>query len=108
MATETRSGPTGHVRSVTTTTLATISGVIAALLSGVLFGTTPAAAGNTQALILLGVFVVVQFPIHRLIGIDVDDYGPKDYLYIAFMTFTLWFITYAIVLTAGVPLPNVI
>ncbi|HJK96339.1 MAG TPA: hypothetical protein RMF84_03920 [Polyangiaceae bacterium LLY-WYZ-14_1] len=93
---------------MTTTTLATLLGVIAAFLSGVLFGTSPATAGNTQALVLLGVFVVVQFPIHRLLGIDVDDYGPKDYLYIAFMTFTLWFITYTILLTAGVSLPSVV
>jgi hypothetical protein len=104
MATESRSGLTGHVKSVTTTTLATLSGVAAAVLSGFLFGTSIEAATNTRAVLILAVVIAAQFPAHRLLGIDVDDYGPKDYLYIAFMTFTLWFITYSILLTAGVSL----
>jgi hypothetical protein len=104
MATETRSGLTGHLRSVTTTTLACLFGVAAAFASGALFGTEPAAAANRQLLFVLGAAVLVQFPIHRLLGIDLDEYGVKDYLYIAFMTFTLWFMTYAIMLTTGVSL----
>jgi uncharacterized membrane protein len=49
-------------------------------------------------------FIGLQFPILRVVGVDVTDFGAKDYLYVGFMTFTLWFITFAIMLTAGVTL----
>jgi hypothetical protein len=104
MATETRSELTGHLRSVTTTTLACLLGVAAAFASGTLFGTDLAAAANRQQLFVLGAAVLVQFPAHRLLGIDIEEYGVKDYLYIAFMTITLYFIAYAIMLTTGVSL----
>ena len=31
----------------------------------------------------------------------VDDFGPKEYLYIAFITFSMWFITWGILLTTN-------
>jgi hypothetical protein len=102
MATESRSWTAGHRRSVTTTTLACLAGVAAAAVSGVVAGTGVEAATNTRTVLVLAAFVVVQFPVHRLLGIDVQEYGVKDYLYIAFMTFTLWFITLTVMYTAGV------
>ncbi|SFF84958.1 hypothetical protein SAMN04488063_0517 [Halopelagius inordinatus] len=102
MATETQTGLSGHVRGVTVTTLACLAGVAAALASGVVVGTTVDAATNQLSLALLGASVLAQFPLLRLVGVDVEDFGAKDYLYVAFMTFTLWFISFTIVLTAGV------
>lgn len=102
MATETQTGLSKHMRGVTVTTLACLAGVAAAFVSGSIVGTTAEAATNTRALFILAAFVVVQFPVLRVIGVDVSGFGPKDYLYISFMTFTLWFITYGIMLTAGV------
>lgn len=104
MATETEQGLSGHLRGVTVTTLACLAGVIAALVSGVVLGTTAEAAENIVGLVVVGGFVVLQFPILRVIGVDVQDFSAKDYIYVAFMTITLWFITYTILLTSGVQL----
>jgi uncharacterized membrane protein len=104
MATETEQGLSGHLRGVTVTTLACLAGVIAALVSGVVLGTTAEAAQNIVGLVVVGGFVVLQFPILRVIGVDVQDFSAKDYIYVAFMTVTLWFITYTILLTSGVRL----
>ncbi|WP_101295356.1 EMC6-like membrane protein [Halegenticoccus soli] len=102
MATQTATGLSDHMRGVTVTTLACLAGVAAGLVSGFLFGTTVAAARDVQSVLVLGAFVLAQFPLLRLVGVDVEEFGPKDYIYVAFMTFTLWFITYAILLSAGV------
>ncbi|MGM0590360.1 MAG: hypothetical protein ACQETI_01810 [Halobacteriota archaeon] len=102
MATETTTGLSGHVRGVTVTTLASLAGVGAALLSAYIVGTSAAAASDTRAVFILAAFIVAQLPVLRVIGVDVGDFGAKDYLYVAFMTFTLWFISYAILLTNGV------
>lgn len=102
MATETTTGFSDHMRGVTVTTLACLAGVVAALASGYVVGTDPQAAAETLSLGFLGAAILAQFPLLRVVGIDVEDFGVKDYLYVAFMTFTLWFISYGIMLTAGV------
>ncbi|KAB1186773.1 MULTISPECIES: hypothetical protein [Haloferax] len=102
MATETQTELSGHLRGVTVTTLACLSGIAAAMISGVVVGTTVEAATNQLAVGILGAFVLVQFPVLSVIGIDIS--GAKDYLYVVFMTFALWFISYAILLTSGVQL----
>ncbi|MEF8780830.1 MAG: hypothetical protein V5A46_09160 [Haloferacaceae archaeon] len=104
MATETSSRFSDHARGVTVTTVASLAGIAAALGSAYLFGTTPDAAQNTYAVIVMAGFVLVQFPLLKLVGIDVSDFGVKDNLYVTFMTFTLWFITYTVLLTSEVAL----
>ena len=104
MATETQTGLSGHVRGVTVTTLSTLAGVAAAFASGVVVGTDPTAATDIRSVFVLLGFILAQFPLLQIAGVDVNDFGVKDYLYVFFMTFTLWFITYAILLTAGVSL----
>ena len=104
MATETQAGLSKHIRGVTVTTLACLAGVAAAVVSGVVVGTDPAAASDRLTVGIVAVFIAVQLPVLRVVGVDVSDFGAKDYLYVGFMTFTLWFITFAIMLTAGVTL----
>jgi len=104
MATETQTGLTGHVRGVTVTTLACLGGVVAAVAAGVVVGTAPEAASDVRALAFLVAAIGGQYPVLKAVGVDIDDFGPKDHLYVAFMTFTLWFITFAILLTTGVSL----
>ncbi|WP_144906442.1 EMC6-like membrane protein [Halobellus captivus] len=104
MATETQSGLSDHMRGVTVTTLACLAGVVAALASARFVGTSVAAAASQQTLLYVVALVIAQFPILRVIGIDVSDFGAKDYLYVAFMTVTLWFITFGVLLTEGVTL----
>uniref|UniRef100_UPI0024690645 EMC6-like membrane protein n=1 Tax=Halopenitus sp. POP-27 TaxID=2994425 RepID=UPI0024690645 len=96
------SGITGHARSVVVTTIACLAGIGAGIASASYVGTAPADAGSTTALFVLAGFVAVQFPILKVVGVDVTDFGVKDTLYVAFMTFTLWFISYAVVLVWGV------
>jgi hypothetical protein len=102
MATESQPGLSKHVRGVTVTTLACLAGVAAAVASGVVVGTDAAAASSQLTVGIVAAFIAVQFPVLRVVGVDVSDFGAKDFLYVGFMTFTLWFITFAIILTAGV------
>ncbi|MFB6196068.1 MAG: hypothetical protein ABEI80_07840 [Haloplanus sp.] len=104
MATETQTGLSGHVRGVTVTTLACLGGVVAAVVAGVVVGTGAAAASDLRALAFLVAAIAGQYPVLKAVGVDVSEFGAKDHLYVAFMTFTLWFITFAILLTTGASL----
>jgi hypothetical protein len=104
MATETETGLSDHLRGVTVTTAACLSGTLAAVVSAVVVGTSAAAATDTRALLVLVGFVFLQYPVFQAVGIDVGEFGTKDHLYVAFMTFSLWFMTFTILLTAGVSL----
>jgi hypothetical protein len=77
------------------TGLAAISGIASGLASTSL----AASATDRVGLFLVGAAIAVQFPLLKLLGIDIDDFGAKDYLYIAFMTFSLWFVSWGILLT---------
>ncbi|WP_338739934.1 hypothetical protein [Haloplanus salilacus] len=101
MATETQTGLTGHVRGVTVTTLACLAGVAASVAAAAVVGTGSGAASDTRALAFLVAAVAGQYPLLKAVGVDVSDFGAKDHLYVAFMTFTLWFISFAILLTTG-------
>ena len=102
MATDTAERRAAHVRGVTVTFFACLAGVLAAV------GSTAVASGAADPLgvyVLAGA-VLVQFPLHRGVeaagvDLDVDEFGVKDYLYVAFMTFALWFVCWAILLTTG-------
>jgi hypothetical protein len=97
MATETGGRFSPHLRGVTVTTISTLLGTVAGVLSAVIAG----GPEDVLGLALVAGAVVVQIPLFQAIGIDVEDFSKKDYLYVAFMTFVLWFITWGILLTAG-------
>ena len=102
MATDTAERRTAHIRGVTVTAIACLAGVAAALVSGAVAD----GAGDILGVYILVSAIIVQFPLFKLIetaGLDLntDDFGAKDYLYIAFMTFSLWFVCWAILLTTG-------
>ena len=102
MATDTAERRIAHVRGVTVTAIACLAGIGAAIVSAFV------AEGATD---LIGVYVlagaiIVQFPLFRVLEklglqLDTDDFGAKDYLYVAFMTFALWFVAWTILLTTG-------
>ncbi|EMA41566.1 EMC6-like membrane protein [Halococcus hamelinensis] len=99
MSTETVHGrPDDHMRSLTVVALTSLSGIAAALVSSTLAGD---AAQATVGLYPLAAAILVQLPALRLLGIDVEEFGLKDNLYVAFMTFAFWFVTWTILLTAG-------
>lgn len=103
MATDTVDDRAAHLRGMTVTALAAILGIVAAFGSLVAVGdATPAEiATSTIAVYVLGASIAVQYPLLKVTGI-VDEFSGKDIIYVAFMTFTLWFISLTILLTAGV------
>lgn len=91
------SGYSQYARSVIVTTGATLSGVLVAFLTA-LSGVDP--QSNT-ILLPVAAAVIIQFPIYRVVGLDVDDFGTKGKLYIGLMTFILWFLTWGVLLTTS-------
>lgn len=103
MATESLSDRREHIRSIGVTALAALLGVGAALLSATVTGDLPPdeAATDQRAIMIVLAAILIQLPIVKGSGIyDPDELGPKHYLFIAFMTFSLWFVTWGILLTA--------
>ncbi|KOX96654.1 MULTISPECIES: hypothetical protein [Halorubrum] len=96
------SGLSDHARGVVVTTICSLAGIAAGVVSAVYVGTDPASAASTTAVFVLGAFVIAQYPIFKAVG--VGDLGIKDNLYVAFLTFTLWFISYTVLLTSAVDL----
>ena len=88
-----------HLRGVTVTAVSTLAGVAAAFATSTFVGM---AAKDQLVLGVVGAFVLVQLPVLQAFGIDVNDFSTKDYLYVVFMTFSLWFVTWTILLSNGV------
>ena len=107
MATETADARASHIRGLTVTTLASIAGILAAIGSSVVTAGAADPATSTTGLVVVVAAVLVQFPILEALGraglvaVDVQDFGAKDYLYVAFMTFSLWFVSWTVLLTSG-------
>jgi len=102
MATENASGLSDHMRGVTVTTLACVGGIAAALVSAQVFGAEVSVAQSRQPLLVLAVALFAQYPILKLVGVEIEEFGIKDNLYVGFMTFTFWFISYTVLLSTGV------
>jgi hypothetical protein len=96
MATESDAGVSPHIRGLTVTTLASLAGIAGGTISAVV--TT--GASDQLGLSILLVSILLQFPILYVLGIDPREFGIKDNIYVVFMTFVLWFITWGIFLTA--------
>jgi hypothetical protein len=90
-------GVSPYMRSITVTTVATLAGIAAGIGSHML----TAGPSDTLSLAVLVAAIVVQFPIYSVVGIDTSDFSAKDQIYIAFMTFVLWFVSWSILMTTG-------
>jgi hypothetical protein len=107
MATETADARASHIRGLTVTTLASIAGILAAIGSSVVTAGAADPATSTTGVVVVVAAVLVQFPILEALGraglvaVEVQDFGAKDYLYVAFMTFSLWFVSWTVLLTTG-------
>lgn len=100
MSTESISDRREHIRSVSVTALSALLGVGAALASAVWIGTTGAAAEDTRAVMLVVGAILAQLVLIDFTGIyNEDEFGVKHYLFIAFMTFSMWFVTWGILLS---------
>jgi hypothetical protein len=54
-----------------------------------------------EGLYVLAGAIVVQLPVLKVLGVDLDSFSKKDVLYVIFMTFALWFVSWGIILTAA-------
>ena len=90
-----------HFRSVAVTSLASLAGIAAGLFSAMQVGVTGEAATDMAGLYIFIALTLAQYPLLYALGIDVEDFSTKDHLYVAFMTFSMWFVTWGILLTSG-------
>ncbi len=100
MATETTERFTGHARSVAVTSVAALGGVVA----GVASARVAASATDQLGLVIMVGMLFINLSIMRIIGIDISEFGAKDHVFNAFMTFSLWYVTWGVFLTTGVTL----
>lgn len=88
-------GMSSYQRSITVTSVATILGLGAGVISSQI------ATGPTDQL-ALGVWfgtALASFVVMRVFGVDITEFSTKDNVYVLFMSFSLWFITFSILLT---------
>ena len=97
MATESVERRAAHRRGLKVTALACIGGVIAGLLSASL-ATGPR---DTLGVAIGAAAVFASIGAMQLVGVDISEFSTKDHLYVAFMTFSLWFVVWTILLTTG-------
>lgn len=100
MATETTERFTGHTRSVAVTSVTALGGVVA----GVASARVAASATDQLALGIMVGMLFINLAIIRVMGIDISEFGAKDHLFNAFMTFSLWYVTWGVFLTTGLSL----
>lgn len=101
MATDTADRFSPHVRGLTVTALSSTLGIVAAIVSSVVTADAANPATSPLGAYVLAGAILVQFPVLKVVGIDVEDFSAKDYLYVSFMTFSLWFVCWGILLTTG-------
>ncbi|MFC7176252.1 hypothetical protein [Halosegnis marinus] len=101
MATDTAGRFSPHMRGVTVTALASVMGILAAVGSSVVTAEAATPATDPMGVFVLAGAILVQFPVLQVVGIDVGEFSTKDYLYVAFMTFSLWFVCWGILLSTG-------
>jgi hypothetical protein len=92
-----------HIGKMKRTLAACLLGMLAGVLS-FYAGGTPGATGLQEngllGLMLMLAAIVIQRHLFLLIGIDSGKLGGKDWFYQGFMTFALWFMTWAILLSS--------
>ncbi|MFP4188215.1 MAG: hypothetical protein ACLFR5_02260 [Halobacteriales archaeon] len=88
-----------HLRGVKVTTFSCVLGVVAAVVSWTLTSGVVATLPDRVGVAVLVFAVIAQKPFLPRLG--KHEMSKKDWLYVAFMTFDLWFITWTILLTAG-------
>ncbi len=94
-----------HIGRMKRTLIACLLGMFAGVLSFYIIPSADSAGINSHTLLaffLMLAAVVVQKHIFMLIGIGTEKLGGKDWFYQGFMTFALWFMTWAILLTSAI------
>ena len=88
-----------NLRSLRATGTSTIVGIVAALVTHLL------SSGPSDILFSIPILIASLFlglGIMQLLGVNVSAFSKKDHFYVSFMTFTMWFVTWTLLLTANV------
>ena len=90
-----------RLRAISITTGTTLTGIAAALVSAIMTaGADPAAAAtDTTGMFVVPAAIALQYVLYD--GVFDDWGGGRDLLFVVFMTFCLWFITWGIILSTG-------
>lgn len=88
-----------HLRGVKVTTFSCVLGVVAGFLSWALTSGVVSSLPDRVGFAVLAAAVVFHKPFLPSLG--KHEMSKKDWVYVAFMTFDLWFITWTVLLTAG-------
>ncbi|MFB6186352.1 MAG: hypothetical protein ABEI06_08040 [Halobacteriaceae archaeon] len=95
MATEDLDRQASHRRSITVTSVAAFAGVIAGIVSAQF----AQSATDRLGFFIFVTFTILAFGVMYGLGIDVEDFSTKDYLFVGFMSFSMWYVTWGILLT---------
>ncbi|MFP4632198.1 MAG: hypothetical protein ACOCT0_05710 [Halobacteriota archaeon] len=87
-----------HLRGVKVTAASSLFGVAAAVVSWAVTSGALASLDQRVGVAVLALAVALQRPLMPKLG--KHEMTKKDWLYVGFMTFDLWFVSWTILLTA--------
>lgn len=88
-----------HLRGVKVTAFSCVVGIAAAIVSWAVTRGVLASLPQRAGVAILVFSIAAQRPFLPRLG--KHEMSKKDWLYVAFMTFDLWFITWTVLLTTG-------
>ncbi|HDR73158.1 MAG TPA: hypothetical protein ENN85_04520 [Methanoculleus sp.] len=95
-----------HNERIIRTAIACMMGILAGIASFIFAGQVDPATGSQPNAIIGGLIllagIVFQRHIFMIAKIDYTALGGKDWFYQAFMTFSLWFISWTLLLTSTI------
>lgn len=92
-----------HIGRIQRTLAACVLGILTGALSFSVVPLSEVAGINSHTLLaflLMAAAIVIQKHLFLLLGMDTGKLGGKDWFYQSFMTFALWFMTWAILLSS--------
>lgn len=71
------------------------------IIGGIISIITISEPESSFGLIIVVLMILAQIPIYAQLGFKINEFKPKDWLYISFMTFVSWFVTWGLFLNVG-------
>jgi hypothetical protein len=97
MSTETGDELDSQVQSLIVIAATTLGGIGA----GVATNEIAAGAFDQAAVAMVGIALGVELVVMQVLGVDVREFSTKDQLYVLFMTFSMWYVAWTILLSTG-------
>ena len=97
MSTQTGDELDSHMQSLIVIAATTLGGIGA----GVATDAVAVGYSDQSGLLLFGAALGVELVVMQLAGVDVRGFSTKDQLYVLFMTFSMWYVAWTILLSTG-------